>query len=102
MNEQELRALRALTLLVAACEQASLELEAADGFEAPLMRRITELHEVAIDVVRSRLPGPRSTRTSRAAYARRSSRGEDGGSSLPQPTSSRSSGASSSGSSQSR
>jgi hypothetical protein len=55
MDEQELRPLRTLTLLVAACEQATLELEANGGFDGPLLDLIEQLHEVAVDVVRSRV-----------------------------------------------
>lgn len=54
MDEPELRALQTLTLLVAVCEQTSVDVKAAGGFEGPLLRRIDELRDLAVDVVRSR------------------------------------------------
>jgi hypothetical protein len=54
MEEPNLRALRALTLFVAVCEQTTLELEPDGGFAA-LIGRIDDLHDVAVEAVRSRL-----------------------------------------------
>lgn len=55
VNEQEERAVRALTLLVAACEQASLELQSVNWFQrGPLLRRLEEAHDLAVDAMRSR------------------------------------------------
>jgi len=47
--------LQALRLLVAACEQASLELQAVGWFNTPLLHRLDETHDLAVDAVRSRL-----------------------------------------------
>jgi hypothetical protein len=55
VSEQEERALHALKLLVAACEQASLELQAVGWFNTPLLRRLDETHDLAVDAVRWRL-----------------------------------------------
>jgi hypothetical protein len=56
MREDEERVMRALTLLVAVCEQASLELQEAAWPETPLLNRLDETHDLAIDVIHSRLP----------------------------------------------
>jgi hypothetical protein len=52
--ESDERTLRTLTLLVAVCEQAALELQRI-GWSAPLLHRLEETHDLAVDAIRSRL-----------------------------------------------
>ena len=43
----------ALTLLVAVCEQVSLELQEFESPPLPLLNRLQETHDLAIDLARS-------------------------------------------------
>jgi hypothetical protein len=52
-EERGQRAFQALTLLVAVCEQVSAELGALDSPPLPLLNRLQEAHDLAIDLLRT-------------------------------------------------
>ena len=55
-DEREERIFQAVTLLVAVCEQVTLELQALDDPPLPLLNRIDETHDLAIGFALAR-PG---------------------------------------------